>query len=93
MLVAVASNPLTVTVVVGSVATVKMYAPNEKSAPEVAVKLIVAVPATEKSEFVREGQRREVVEVGVVITSQVKPMGLSGRKTIGVISAGTSVSG
>ena len=78
---------------VGSVATVKMYAPYEKSAPEPASKLIVAVPATEKSEFVMEGQRREVVEVGVVITSQVKPTGLSGRKTIGVISAGTSVGG
>lgn len=61
--------------------------------PLSAVKLMVAVPATEKSEFVREGQRREVMEVGVVITSQVKPLGLSGKKTIGVISAGASVGG
>ena len=88
-----ASNPFTVTVVVGSVATLKKYAPNEKSAPEVAVKLMVAVPSTENSEFVREGQRREVVEVGVGITSQVMPTGLKGKKTIGVISAGTSVCG
>ena len=70
-----------------------MYPPYMFELPLSAVKLMVAVPATEKSEFVREGQRREVVEVGVVITSQVKPMGLSGRKTIGVISAGASVGG
>ena len=79
--------------VVGSVATLKMYPPNIFEAPEAAVKLMVAVPAAEKSEFVREGQRREAVEVGVVITSQVKPMGLSGKKTIGVTSAGASVGG
>lgn len=78
---------------VGSVATLKMYAPYSLLAPKPAVKLMVAVPATEKSELVREEQRREAVEVGVVITSQVKPMGLSGRKTIGVISAGASVGG
>ena len=39
--------------------------------PAAAVKLMVAVPASEKSEFVRDGQRMEAVEVGVVITSQV----------------------
>ena len=39
--------------------------------PAAAVKLIVASPGSEKSELVREGQRMEVVEVGVVMTSQV----------------------